>query len=179
MVVYDRCYYPSIKSKMKKYSYRIIYFLLLLIVFASCISHKRSRTKIKLTIPWEAFSVRSQFPVDELSPLDFQGKWYSFYSLNGDAKGVTMETKYPEPLEAEVKKTAIKLEGDSVFRDFSLIKNNLLKQNKNWADTGFINLVTKDSLIITWRYNSYHPFDKKKKKEYVYLRYFYKRSARP
>jgi hypothetical protein len=164
---------------MKAFNYRLFYLFLFLIIGISCTTLKRSRTNIKLSIPWEEFSERSEYTIDSISPQSFQGKWYSFYHINGDVKGVTMETKYPEPLVAEIKESGIKLEGDSVFRDFSLIKNTLLKQNRNKKDTGFINLATKDSLILTWRYITYHPLDKKKKEEYIYLRYFYKRSPRP
>lgn len=164
---------------MKAYNYRLLYLFLFLIIGISCTSLKRTSTNIKLSIPLEAYSERSENTIDSITPQSFQGKWYAFYNINGDVKGVTMETKYPEPLVAEIKKSGIKLEGDSVFRNFSLIKNKILKQNPYRTDTGFVNLVTKDSLIITWRFNSYVPFDKKKKEEYVYLRFFYKRSSRP
>jgi hypothetical protein len=113
-------------------------------------------------IDWEAFDPSSTIAKTDIKIENLQGLWKAYKGVYrfGDNINAMELTK---PMIMEVKDDTYRRNSKSVFEQFSIKDNLIIKVNEAKIDTGIINKISATELTISWK-------DKSNYTRYYYIK---------
>lgn len=109
---------------------------------------------------WESFDTTSKFTIDNIKIENLQGLWKAYNGLFRFGSMVN-SMALTQPMTIEVKDEKERRSASSKFEKFTIEKNQLT--SKKAGDFGFINKITANLLVVTWKSNG------------NYTRYYYEK----
>ncbi|MEP6727154.1 MAG: hypothetical protein ABJC98_15140 [Bacteroidota bacterium] len=113
-------------------------------------------------IDWEGYDASSTVPQDSIRSENLQGLWSAYEGVFRFGNNIST-MKLNVPFIIEIKDGNCRRNEKDEFQKFSIKENLLIVPGNNKPDTGIINKLTRQQLIISW------------KRDANYTRYYYKK----